>query len=588
MVRTLCIVFAVALAMLGPPVFAHEEDAYRVLIITEFDQRAGPFKTIANTFSGELLRRESRPIVMRYVDLYGNDEIDHSSGSPNRDLTEHVLAAEPVDLVLALGPPAVSFWQNNLHDSFEQIPVLACATELGGIDPGFIANQWAVFSRYSYGDQIADIKKLLPSTNHVFMIFGATPHERKLASIAQTQTRDTVNNVNLEISVDMTMDQMIERVASLRPGSVVYHITPHTDARGELMSDQESLNKIRAASNVPVFGPFDNQMGRGIVGGRMIQLEEVGLQLADVAFGIINGQPPERGVHHVNLGTPTYDWRELEAWNIPLRRLPENSEILFRPPGPWALYRNWIIAIILLIAAQAWVIAQWALQRRRSRKSAAENVTLSTRLITAHEDERKLIARELHDDFSQRLARLSIDASLVASGSRSEKNTQIMAGMREELVQIGKDVHDLSYRLHPALLDDLGLANALRAECDRIRRVADMNIVDRIEDISTDLPIDTQLNLYRIGQEALRNAVRHSRADSVELELLSIGQNITLTVEDKGCGLTAAEEKRPNSSLGLLSMRERARLLGTALEIRSSPAQGTTVRISVPTRAPAS
>lgn len=581
MLRTTSILLATILALAGESAVADHDGTLKVLVITEFDQRAGPFKTIANVFSGELLQREHRPVVMRYIDLYGDDEQGRAAGGPNSTRVAQEFASDPADLVLALGPPAVSFWQNNMAETFGDVPLLACATELGGINPDYIASQWAVFSRYSFGQTVADIKDLLPATKHVFMIFGATPHERKLANIAATQTRNSINGVETEFSVDLTMEQMIERVGQLEKGSVVYHSAPHADANGELLSDEESLAQIRAATQVPVFGPFDHQMGRGIVGGRMIQLEAVGLELADLAFDLINGEAVETGIRYVDLSAPTFDWRELEAWNISPRQLPVGSEVLFEPPGPWALYKVWIIAVALLIAAQAWLIAQWSVQRRRSRRSAAENVTLSTRLITAHEDERKLIARELHDDFSQRLARLSIDASVVASGSRSEKNSEIMAGMKEELMQIGKDVHELSYRLHPSLLDDLGLANALRAECDRIRRLTDIDIVDRIDNIETDLPMETQLNLYRIGQEALRNAVRHSRAASVEVALHCDKKGLALSVRDDGRGLEAAGTGS-NSSLGLMSMRERARLLETTLEIESSAHHGTRVRVCVP------
>ena len=304
------------------------------------------------------------------------------------------------------------------------------------------------------------------------------------------------------------------------------------------------------------------------------------MQLAELAHGIITNQPVARGARYLDLSPPTYDWRELDAWNIPLSQLPPGSQVMFKPPGAWELYRTWIVAIAILVSLQSWLIIQWWIQRRRSRKNAAENITLSRQLITAHEDERKLIARELHDDLSQRLARLSIDASVVASGTRREKNSEMMTDIRQELVQIGKDVHDLSYRLHPSLLNDLGLANALRAECDRIRRLTDMSIVDKIEDFKAELSLDAQLNIYRIAQEALRNAVKHSGGDSVEVKLTADIGGVSLAVRDNGRGFDTANAKQ-GESLGLLSMRERARLLGSALQILASGGQGTTVRISV-------
>lgn len=567
-----------ALAMARP-----DDEPLRVLVITDFYQRSGPFETIANAFSNELLQREPRPIVMRYVDLSVRDEPSVSNESLDRLLLERMYAPEPPDLVLALGPPAVEFWQRNRGEAFRDVPLLACAAEVGGIDPEFIARHWAVISRYSFDGQVAEIRQLLPDTRHIFMIFGASARERTLARVAAEQSQDEFDDIELEFSTDMTFDQMIDRVSQLGEGSVVYYVTPDTDAAGELVGDEDGLARIRAASGVPVFGPFDNQMGRGIVGGSLIQLEKIGRTLGKHADGILDGIEVPKGVHYVDLSPPSYDWRELKAWEIPLDRLPPEGETLFRPPGPMELYRGWIFAIALLIAAQAWLIVQWWIQRRGSRRNAAENIDLSTRLISAHEDERRLIARELHDDLSQRLARLSIDASQVASAIRGEKSTEIMHGMKQELLQLGKDVHDLSYRLHPSLLDDLGLANALRAECDRLRRHTAMSIVYKIDDVEPGLPIPTQLHIYRIAQEALQNAVRHSVADTIEVEFRDNDRGVSLAVKDNGRGFDA-DRRRTYPSMGLLSMRERARLIGSALEIHSSAGKGTTIRIVVPGR----
>lgn len=578
--RSFCILSAIALTCLGSPVSALHEESFRVLVINNFDQRPGPFGKIADAFSSELLQREQRPIVIRYINLYAEDEQAISNGTHTRELIESVFEPSPADLVLALGPPAVTFWQNNLAESFGDVPILASATEVGGIDPGYIAGQWAVFSRYSFAGQIEEIRNLLPRTRHVFMVFGATFHERKLAGVAESQSENAFDDIELEFSMDMSLDETIERVSQLREGSVVYYVTPDTDATGELMSEEESFRKIRAASHVPVFGPFDNQLGQGIVGGSLIQLELMGIRLADLAFDILNGQSSVKGVHYIDLSTPMYDWRELEAWNIPLSRLPAGSQVQFTPPGPWDLYRPWIIAIALLIAAQAWLIVLWSIQRQRSRRGAAENVTLSTRLISAQEDERRLIARELHDDFSQRLARLSIDASVVASGARSHQNAEIIEGIKLELQQLSKDIHGLSYRLHPALLDELGLANAMRAECDRVRNLVDMEVVDRIDDFELNLPMSVQLNIYRIGQEALHNAVRHSAANAVEVELIGQENAVSLAVRDNGRGFDTAKVNA-SSSLGLLSMRERARLIGSTLDLKSRAGSGTTVQICV-------
>ena len=117
---------------------------------------------------------------------------------------------------------------------------------------------------------------------------------------------------------------------------------------------------------------------------------------------------------------------------------------------------------------QAALIATLLLQHARRRRAEADAVDLSGRLLTAHEDERRHLARELHDDLTQRLARLAIDAGRLEQGDGGDRG--VVTTMRSDLVQLSEDVHALSYRLHPSVLDDLGLAEALRAECDRVAR----------------------------------------------------------------------------------------------------------------------
>ena len=137
----------------------------------------------------------------------------------------------------------------------------------------------------------------------------------------------------------------------------------------------------------------------------------------------------------------------------------------FRPPSLWEQHRLLIVTGTMIVLLQAALITALLLQRGRRRRAEKAAMALSGRLLTAHEDERRRLARELHDDLTQRLARLAIDAGKLERGAGANASA-----MRQDLVRLSEDVHALSYRLHPSVLDDLGLVEALKAECDRVAR----------------------------------------------------------------------------------------------------------------------
>jgi signal transduction histidine kinase len=146
---------------------------------------------------------------------------------------------------------------------------------------------------------------------------------------------------------------------------------------------------------------------------------------------------------------------------------------------------------------------------------------LAGRLITAHEDERGRLARELHDDLTQRLARLAIDAGRMEGAANAPEG---MRALREDLVRLSEDVHALSYRLHPSVLDDLGLVEALRAECDRVARHGELRVDVEASGVPQALPAETSLCLFRVAQEALSNAARHAYASTGDRVAVAAGE----------------------------------------------------------------
>jgi signal transduction histidine kinase len=193
-------------------------------------------------------------------------------------------------------------------------------------------------------------------------------------------------------------------------------------------------------------------------------------QTVAVAIRILGGEKAaDIKIPAIGFATPQFNWREMQRWGISETRLPAGSEIFFRDPTAWEQYRVQILGTVAIVLGQSALIGWLLYEHRRRRRSEAAAHDLSGRLINAHEEERARLARELHDDVTQRLAMLAIDAGRkerVLSGSAADT---VMREMREGLVRLSEDVHALSYRLHPSILEDLGLIEALKAECERSR-----------------------------------------------------------------------------------------------------------------------
>jgi signal transduction histidine kinase len=221
-------------------------------------------------------------------------------------------------------------------------------------------------------------------------------------------------------------------------------------------------------------------------------------------------------------------------------------------------------------------------QYEASVKAGVELEGLSRRLMTLQEDERRRIARELHDDFGQRMAGLLFE--LAAAGERMDATPDLrlaMQTMGERLGNVVKDLQQLSRTLHSAVLDKIGLEAAIRSDCNALRQRSAWEVDFRSVDVPKRLPEPLSLAAYRVFQEALQNVLRHSQTSRLEVSLTVEGRDLVLRVKDHGLGFDA-ESANQTGGLGLLSMRERLRMIGGTLLIQSEIGKGTQVDARLP------
>jgi signal transduction histidine kinase/ligand-binding sensor domain-containing protein len=240
--------------------------------------------------------------------------------------------------------------------------------------------------------------------------------------------------------------------------------------------------------------------------------------------------------------------------------------------------------LVWLGGGVVWVGSRTHVRRALERERLADEMrNLAGRLINAQEDERRRIARELHDDFSQRLALLSVELDLVASAPPdAPTSAPVRLGeMATRVRDLSSEVHRMAYELHPAKLDQLGLVSAARAFTRELSQQSGVRITFEPGAVPRELPPEVALGLYRILQEALQNTIRHSGAAEARVEFRAEPDRILLTVSDTGGGFDV-ERARREGGLGLSSMQERVRLLHGTLLVTSAPGRGTRIEVSVP------
>jgi signal transduction histidine kinase len=208
--------------------------------------------------------------------------------------------------------------------------------------------------------------------------------------------------------------------------------------------------------------------------------------------------------------------------------------------------------------------------------------TLASEVIAAGDRERAALARELHDSTAQHLAALQLQLAAAARDESDPMLAERLIAARDAAASTLEEVRVLSHTVHPAVLDDLGLDAALH----RLARDASHgNGIDIDVDSTPDsapLPATVAGVLYRVAQEAVRNAVRHAAPSHVRITLVRTPSNVTLEVHDDGRGFDLAAAERHRRGMGLLSMRERTALIDGAFDIRTAAGDGTTVVAVVP------
>jgi signal transduction histidine kinase len=497
------------------------------------------------------------------------------------------------DLIIAMGDNALEFVNATRTDLYPAIPIVFFSTAAAPSRP---ANSTGVIGNMNFAGSIALALALQPDLRNVFVI-DATDSGRGYDLKLRTQLRPFENRLAFTYWTDLNPAVLEARLALLPSRSAIYFYVYSRQGIVERAHPLDYLDRITAIATAPVYSWVDSTMDHGIVGGSLKSQTAQARAVGELGLRVLRGERADAiPIASLDLNANQVDWRQLRRWDISESRVPAGTQILFREPRLWDRYRAYVVAALASFGIQSALIAGLLVQKRRRRRaehlarhSAAKLRSsydrirdLGGRLLVAQEAERARVARELHDDVSQQLALLAFDLDVLRGESPMHRRQadRLVQGACDRAQGLARSVHALSHRLHPVRLQMLGLVASIDGLAHELS-TADLPIMFSYDEIPSGVPEDVTVCLFRVVQEALHNALKHSGASHVSVHLASSAhRGLVLTVADNGVGFEVDDAW--TSGLGLVSMRERVESVDGRLQVFSKRRAGTHLEIVVP------
>ncbi len=473
-----------------------------------------------------------------------------------------------LDAIVAIGPEPIRFLSASSAELFPEVPILFCGSieDVAGrpkLDPRFTGS-WL---KLEPEKTVEAALRLFPETRNIMVVGGASDFDRAIETLTRNNVRSYEARYAITYLTDLTMNDLLERLGRLPDNTIVLYTSFFQDGAGtRFVNATNALPLVTEASNAPVFGMSDTYMGNGIVGGYVMSFAEQAKIAAGILEQLLGGKKPQDIPIVAGPNIYLFDWRKLQKWGLKESDLPAGSSVLYREPTLWERYRFGLLSGLMTIVALAAMTGYLLIKQKELRLAKEAQSQLSGMLINAQESERRRLASELHDDFSQRLAILAIDletaAEMITRAPQDAKKQ--MHEMLNSVSEIGADLHTLSRRLHPSTLESLGLIPGVSAFCREFAAQQGMQIDFTHENIPHAVSHEAALCLFRIVQEGLRNSKKHGGAPNAQVRLEMDGDSIHLSVCDQGAGFKLKE--LPNKDgLGIRSMSETGAAAGRAI-----------------------
>lgn len=534
----------------------------------------------ANVLVDEIIRSTLERELGTHLDFYAEflDTARWSEGETqavNCDFLRRKYAQKKPSAIIAVARPAINFVRLYGDELFPGVPIIVYGDSEALHDWEPSRPVTGALGKVDLEGTVKLILRLQPRTREILVISGASASDLWLQSVAQRQIEGLKKKVKFTYLTGLTVEDLVKTGSRAPDGTAILFLSMLQDSIGNKLLSHEVLARIAREARVPVYNQGATNVGLGIVGGVVFNPESLGQETAQLTLRVLRGERiQDLPVQESKSTVPMVDWRQLQRWKIDEKRLPVGTVVRFREASVWQNYKWYILALLAAMTLESLLIVTLLVESGKRRRSEKVLKELSGRLINAAEDERQRLARELHDDFGQRLSLLSVGLGTLQQESSADGTSlhQRLQELGKDMKELAGDVHSLSHRLHSSKLQLLGLAMALRDLCRQISRQHNLDIQLQIGELSSKLSEELSLCFYRIAQEAINNAVKHSHSARIEVKLGQSGERLWMRIRDFGVGFDPTARAY---GIGLAAMRERLRMVGGSLQVKSTPGVGT-------------
>jgi signal transduction histidine kinase len=555
-----------------------------------------PVNPVLDAGIREALFAPGAPRLAYFTEFLDFDRFPLSrTSSAFRDYVRHKYARRRIDVVIAARREAVQFVLDHGAALFPEASLVLVSGHVGHPHRDDHVACVRIGSAYSATLKLA--LDLHPDVRRVYVVASA-PDPRAVRQV-RDELQPFSTRVRLTYLNPPTLRALQTAVKAVPAGSLVLYVWYQSQDAVYVADPADPAELVATAARVPVYGAFDLLIGSGVVGGMVSDTRGTGVRAGEIARRILSGTPA-RDIPVVDAPlNPVFDWRQLQRRAIAPDRLPRDAEIRFRAPTAWEAHGTQIAVAIGVLAAQMVLIVALLTQHRRRRR--AEDVLrvrettlrasyrrirqLAVGLMQAQEATRVAMARDLHDDICQGMVgvAMAIDDLTNSGGRIQDARTQYaLAKLHCSVLEIADRIRRISHELHPASLQLLGLAAAVKTHCLEVEKRHHVRVSLQTAGDLKQIHPDVALCLFRIAQEALRNAVAHGAARRIQASVVRFGVYVELSVVDDGRGFDVEAVRRDGRGLGLVSLEERAHGAGGEVLVTSAPGQGTSIIVRVP------